>query len=128
MSTTHAAPATPAEADALRAYVPTQTLHAIAELSKSESIECEKRRKDYYDAKKAIDDAKERMRKDRALIKAMEAKRKPYLSTPMYQRTDAARDAAWQAARIARDAAIAAGESPKFETLAECSARVEGGK
>jgi hypothetical protein len=115
-----------AEADALRAYVPTDTLREISHLSAIDCADAEKRRKDYYDANAQIDAAKERMRKDRALIKQAEQKRKAYFSSPLFARVDAARDAAWAAARVARNAAIAAGEAPKFETLDQCNARVKG--
>jgi len=130
MSTTHT-PVNAAEADALRAYVPTQTLLAINVLSKAESAEIESRWRERDETTKAIKDAKERMRKDRALIKEMERKQKAYFEAPIYQRTDAARSAAWAAAKVARETAITAGETPKIETLAECNvrlARAEGGK
>lgn len=122
------APLSAIELDALRAYVPTETLLQINAISKAECAECDKANRELDAANKAIADAKERMRRDRALIKQMEAKRKAHFARPLFPRSDAARTAAIEAAKVARAAAIAAGEAPKFETLAECTKRVEGVK
>lgn len=128
MSTTDTAPVTAAELDTLRAYVPTETLRRIAEISKAECAECDKANREFEAVKKAITEAKERMRRDRALIKQMEQKKKAHFARPLFPKSDAARTAAIEAARVARAAAVAAGETPKIETLAECSARLEAGK
>lgn len=120
-------PANETEANTLRAYIPTETLREIDRLSKLDSADAEKRRKNFIEANAQIDAAKERMRKERILIKKAEQIRKAYFMSPLFARVDAARDAAWAAARAARDAAIATGEVPKIETLEQCNKRVKEG-
>ena len=116
---------TAAELDALRAYVPTETLRKMNEISREESAECEKARSAYEDVGREVAVIKARMKNDRQRLKKLDKKRQAYFARPLFPKSDAARTAAIEAARIARAAAIAAGESPKIETLAECSARVQ---
>lgn len=128
MTTTDKAPVTAAELDTLRAYVPTETLRQMNEISRGESAECEQASRAYEEVGREVAEIKARMKKDRQRLKQLDLKRKAYFARPLFPKSDAARTAAIEAARVARAAAIAAGESPKIETLAECSARVKGGK
>lgn len=86
------------EADSLRAYIPTDTLKEIAAIRDLEIAASDKRRSVFDDASAKISTIKERMRRDRIALKALEKKMRDYFATPLFPRLDAARDAAWIAA------------------------------
>ena len=120
---TNDTPGTESEADALRAYVPLELLSALAKTRDEEIAEHEKRRRKFDEQCAEYNAIKERMRRDRIALKKLEAAKKAYFAQPLFPRTDAARDAAWSAAAQARRDAIARGETPRYETAAECGAR-----
>lgn len=111
------------EADGLRAYIPTETLVALAKLRDEEMAEHDKKRRAFDDAAAEIAAIKERMRRDRIRLKKLDAQKREYFSAALFARTDAAREAAWIAAFDARSAAIDRGEPLRRETVAECGAR-----
>jgi hypothetical protein len=116
-------PGTEAEADALRAYVPLELLAALAKTRDEEIAEHDKRRRKFDEQCAEYNTIKERMRRDRITLKKLEAEKRAYFAQPLFPRTDAARDAAWSAAVQARREAIERGESPRYETAAQCGAR-----
>jgi hypothetical protein len=123
----HGIPGNDSEADALRAYVPLETLKSLHAVCAEEIVEHEKRRKKQDEVYAEIAAIKERMKRDRLALKKLEAQQREYFSRPIFPRTDAARDAAWTAAGKARAEALARGESPRFETAKECGARQKVG-
>lgn len=116
-------PETEQDANALRAYIPTETLTELNRICREESAQADKLSRAYDDATAEIKAIKERMRADRIRIKKLEAQRKKRWETPIYPRYDAGKDAAWRAAFAARNAAVANGEAPKFETTTQASER-----
>ena len=116
-------PETDAEADALRAYLPDETLAALGKLRDEEYAEHEKSRRKMDEAYAEIAAIKERMRKDRLRLKKLEAIKREYYSKPLFERLDAAREAAWILASKLRAESLARGEPQRSETVAECGIR-----
>lgn len=116
-------PGNDAEADALRAYIPSETLVALAKTRDEEMAAHDKLRRGFDEACAEITTIKERMRRDRLRLKALDAQKKKYFAAPLFARTDAAREAAWLAAWEARREARERGEPLRIETVAECGAR-----
>lgn len=123
-----AIPKNDAEADALRAYVPAETLAALAEVCREECAEADKRSKAADEVHFKIRAIKERMKQDRVKLKQLEKQSRDHFTRALFPRTDAAREAAWLAAVQARREAIANGEAPRFETVEQCGARQKEGR
>jgi hypothetical protein len=111
------------EADALRAYIPAGALEDLAKIRDEEIAAHEKRRRKFDETAAEYEAIKERMRKDRLRLKKLEAEKRAYFAEALFPKTDAARDAVWIAAAQARHEAIVRGETPRYETCAECGAR-----
>jgi hypothetical protein len=116
-------PKTESEAAMLRAYIPSETLTHLAEIQREENKQADKRSRRFYELVARESAIKERMRQDRLELKKLTAQKTKHFETPLFPRSDAARQAAWMAAVEARAAALARGESPRFESAAECGAR-----
>ncbi|HWA07945.1 MAG TPA: hypothetical protein VG838_00610 [Opitutaceae bacterium] len=98
----------------------------MAELAKVRDEEIahhEKRERKFHEDCAAINEIKERMKRDRRALKKLEASKRDYFAHPLFPRTDAARDAAWLAAVEARRQAQERGEPLRLETVAQCGAR-----
>lgn len=116
-------PETDAEADALRAYLPTEKLAEMAKIRDEEIREADEQSTNFRERCATVAAIKERMKKDRATLKKLEAADRSYFGRQLFVRTDAAREAAWIIAAQLRREALARGEAPRFETCAQCSAR-----
>lgn len=116
-------PQTDAEADALRAYIPTETLLALAKIRDEEIRESDRRRIEYEENRAIYEAAKAAEKKARDAAKRAKAKADEYFRRPLFPRLDAAKEIAWVCAAQAREAAIAAGEPLRLETCAQVSAR-----
>lgn len=116
-------PETDAEADTLRAYLPTDKLVELAKIRDEEIKESEAHSRERSDAYAQIAAAKEKAKKLRVEIKRLDKKIKDSWSKPLFARLDASRDAAWREASAARTAALARGETPRYETAKECGER-----
>ena len=114
---------TEAEACLLRPYIPVSTILAINALSKEECAEADKRSQRFYDLAARKNAIKAQMAGLRRELKKLKQQTDEYFRQPLFARTNAARAAAWRAARQAREDAISRGELPRFETAGETSAR-----
>jgi hypothetical protein len=119
-------PTSETEACCLRPYIPTATLVACRKLVHEACAESEKLNAKHdkveHDLRLAKIAASEAVKKVNALKR--ELAKLPYVSS--FSKYDPARQAAWAEARIARAAAIAAGEPLKYETGEQATARMEG--
>jgi hypothetical protein len=116
-------PETDQEADALRGYLPVENLIRLANLRDVEIAASEVRTRRIDDCRSEIKAIKERMKKDRLQLKRLAQEEKELWATPIFQQLDAAREAAWIDAGKLRTEALARGDAPLFETVAQCGAR-----
>lgn len=112
-------------AQRLRAYIPIETIQAINEINKQELAESSvmiRKQEERSARRRAIKDQMAALRiEDKRLKKQSDE----YFSRRLFQRTDAARSAAWRAASQARAEAVARGEAPRYETAAETGVRMQ---
>lgn len=116
------------DANSLRPFVPTETLLEIDRLSQEASAIYKAKEQRYRNASSELVSIKLEMQNLRRRQKAAKAIQEDYFKTRFWEKVDAARQSAWAYAVQARYSAIESGQTLKFETQLECTARVNAAR